>query len=183
MRLAQLALLAATMSEEEFARAYPKPCLVFGKLPGGILGTGSDTKTGEFHWARTDVIDGREKDDDHGMPEAITRETIFFLEKSSRNTFDGLVILGRQAKSDLVLESHLVSKVHLMFLRQPGGAGWNVLDPGSTNGTLMNGKRLAPRAFEPIREGDILVIARAIEAVFHTASGLFRRLSGLHVAS
>ncbi|HZV03340.1 MAG TPA: FHA domain-containing protein [Planctomycetota bacterium] len=183
MRLAQLALLAATMSEEEFAKAYPKPCLVFEKLPGGIFGTGSDTPTGEFHWAKTDLADRREKDDDYGMPEAITRETIFFLEKSSRNNFDGLVILGRQPRSDLVLESHLVSKVHLMFMQQPGAAGWNVVDPGSTNGTLLNGKKLSPRAFEPIREADVLVIAREIEAVYHTASGLFRRLSGLHVAS
>jgi FHA domain len=46
-----------------------------------------------------------------------------------------------------------ISRLHLLLLPAPDGS-WAVLDPGSANGTLLNGQEIAPGDLIPLREGD-----------------------------
>jgi hypothetical protein len=46
-----------------------------------------------------------------------------------------------------------ISHLHAVFLAQPGG-GWALLDPGSANGTLINGSELAPGQRVALHPGD-----------------------------
>jgi len=46
-----------------------------------------------------------------------------------------------------------ISRLHLLLLSAPDGS-WAVLDPGSANGTLLNGREIAPGDMIPLREGD-----------------------------
>jgi len=46
-----------------------------------------------------------------------------------------------------------ISRLHLLLLSAPDGS-WAVLDPGSANGTLLNGREIAPGDLIPLRDGD-----------------------------
>jgi pSer/pThr/pTyr-binding forkhead associated (FHA) protein len=46
-----------------------------------------------------------------------------------------------------------ISRLHALLLARPDGT-WAVLDPGSANGTLLNGRRIATGEAIPLREGD-----------------------------
>ena len=46
-----------------------------------------------------------------------------------------------------------ISRLHALLLARPDGT-WAVLDPGSANGTLLNGRRIATGKAIPLREGD-----------------------------
>jgi hypothetical protein len=46
-----------------------------------------------------------------------------------------------------------ISRLHALLLSAPDGS-WAVLDPGSANGTLLNGREIAPGDLIPLRDGD-----------------------------
>jgi FHA domain len=46
-----------------------------------------------------------------------------------------------------------VSRLHAVLIAEPDG-GWAVLDPGSENGTLVNGSEIAAGVQVPLRDGD-----------------------------
>jgi len=51
-----------------------------------------------------------------------------------------------------VLRHPRVSKFHAFFITKAGD--WSIADAGSTNGTTVNGVRLAPRKPALLRSGD-----------------------------
>ena|GEM_PF-381404 len=46
-----------------------------------------------------------------------------------------------------------ISRLHAVLLRAADGS-WTIVDPGSANGTLLNGTELAPGQVVPVRDGD-----------------------------
>ncbi len=46
-----------------------------------------------------------------------------------------------------------ISRLHAMLIAAPDGT-WSVLDPGSANGTLLNGRQLATGDLIALHEGD-----------------------------
>jgi pSer/pThr/pTyr-binding forkhead associated (FHA) protein len=46
-----------------------------------------------------------------------------------------------------------VSRLHAMLIEAADGT-WSVVDPGSENGTLVNGKEIPPGEAVPLRDGD-----------------------------
>jgi hypothetical protein len=46
-----------------------------------------------------------------------------------------------------------ISRLHAVLLRAADGS-WSIVDPGSANGTLLNGAELAPGQVVPVRDGD-----------------------------
>jgi pSer/pThr/pTyr-binding forkhead associated (FHA) protein len=65
---------------------------------------------------------------------------VFVLAKG-RNGLRGVTV-GRDPENDVCLPFQTVSKVHASFERSKGT--WVVTDLGSTNGTFLNGDRIAP---------------------------------------
>jgi pSer/pThr/pTyr-binding forkhead associated (FHA) protein len=70
--------------------------------------------------------------------------------------------IGRRSESrGLELEIDLtgpptdpgVSRLHAVLIAEPDGK-WAVLDPGSENGTLVNGSEIAAGVQVPLRDGD-----------------------------
>lgn len=66
--------------------------------------------------------------------------------------------IGRDAGNDVVINDEAASARHALVELSDGS--WWVEDQGSTNGTLLNGARLARR--ERIRDGDILDVGRVV---------------------
>ncbi|MBF5043736.1 FHA domain-containing protein [Aggregicoccus sp. 17bor-14] len=93
----------------------------------------------------------------------------------------GRVRLGRAPECELVINDGTLSSVHLLFLREPGGApggGWTVRDGGSRNGSWLDGVRLAPGQPQALASGARLQAAQ-VSLTFYTPEGLLERLRGV----
>ncbi|VAH59819.1 unnamed protein product [Triticum turgidum subsp. durum] len=68
--------------------------------------------------------------------------------------------VGRVVKgNDLAVRDGGASQQHLVIeFLPPPGAGWAVSDLGSSNGTLLNGKPLAPSVPAPLSHGDLIKV-------------------------
>jgi hypothetical protein len=64
--------------------------------------------------------------------------------------------IGRDAGNDVVINDEAASARHAIIELSDGS--WWIEDEGSTNGTLLNGSRLARR--ERLRDGDVVDIGR-----------------------
>ncbi|MEO7093702.1 MAG: FHA domain-containing protein [Polyangiales bacterium] len=74
-------------------------------------------------------------------------------------TFDApRIVLGRGAQCDVRLPDASVSARHASI--RAHHSGWVVVDEASTNGTKLNGERLAAQAPRPLRTGDVLLLGR-----------------------
>jgi DNA-binding CsgD family transcriptional regulator len=69
----------------------------------------------------------------------------------------GQIKIGRSDENDVVLVGDMrVSRLHAVVLER--GGSWLLLDLGSRNGTLLNGKRIAE---SPLNDGDRIKIGSA----------------------
>jgi pSer/pThr/pTyr-binding forkhead associated (FHA) protein len=69
-----------------------------------------------------------------------------------------IVTLGRDAANDIPINDPEVSRYHLRFTQQ--GQGYAVEDLGSTNGTMIEGKRIS--GLHPLRAGTALNLGDTI---------------------
>jgi hypothetical protein len=83
------------------------------------------------------------------------------------------ITLGRSPSCDLVIEEGTVSQLHLVF--RQAGDGWTVEDPGSTNGSWLDGVRLEKAVQRKLAEGARLQAAQVL-FTFASSAGLWRRL-------
>ena len=67
------------------------------------------------------------------------------------------VVLGKRADCDVVLDSQFVSRRHATLER--AGEAYELLDAGSLNGTLLNGKRVEAGKRYRLNRGDEIAIA------------------------
>jgi NAD(P)-dependent dehydrogenase (short-subunit alcohol dehydrogenase family) len=93
------------------------------------------------------------------------------------------VTLGRTTESDLGLEDPVISKTQLLFQARRDGATFEVSDPGSQNGTKLNGELLSPGEYHPLRDGDVLEIAERYRATFLSPASLHFRIERLALPS
>jgi pSer/pThr/pTyr-binding forkhead associated (FHA) protein len=61
-------------------------------------------------------------------------------------------VVGRQPGCTFVIDDLLASRKHFRVLSEKGG--WFVEDMGSTNGTLLNGRKIVGK--QPLSDGDVL---------------------------
>ena len=78
---------------------------------------------------------------------------------------DGMTI-GRDITNDIVINDPEVSRHHLRFTR--GGGGFTLEDLGSTNGTFINGQRIA--GSRPLRAGDMLGLGETVTLAYELAA-------------
>jgi len=74
------------------------------------------------------------------------------VRKRKFDTAKNTVAIGRAATNDIVIYDNLVSKTHAYLYLYPSSRGCYIVDCGSKNGTLLNGKVLKP--FEQYRVVD-----------------------------
>ena len=71
----------------------------------------------------------------------------------------GPCVLGRDPQADFVLEDRLASRRHAQVVGRAGT--WVLEDLGSTNGTLLNGRRTT---HAPLADGDAIRIGDTVLA-------------------
>ncbi|MCP4898085.1 MAG: FHA domain-containing protein [bacterium] len=90
----------------------------------------------------------------------------------------GRVTVGRTSINDIVLDGESISKFHAFFKIELGGS-YSLCDPGSTNGTRVNGLPLEKDSPYPLKGGETITFGDSYEGTFHNPASLFRHLTML----
>jgi hypothetical protein len=98
------------------------------------------------------------------------------LSKRPGAPFPERITVGRTRNMDLCLPLPQVSKFHAYFTLCDGATRFLLTDNGSTNGTFVSGKRLAPEQPMEIRNGALIQFGD-FQALFFTPASLYGLLS------
>ena len=74
----------------------------------------------------------------------IREAKVIEVRKRQFDTAKNTVAIGRDATKDIVINDNLVSKTHAYLYLHPSPKSCYIVDCGSKNGTLLNGKALKP---------------------------------------
>lgn len=90
------------------------------------------------------------------------------------NPFALMITLGRAPNNDLVLNHAALSKFHAYLRRS--GESWVVDDPGSTNGTCVDGVPVESGRGVPARSGARITLGGEVELELLAPDDLWARL-------
>jgi FHA domain-containing protein len=146
--------VVTTLGREEFALRYS------GRYLCVLMDEGGTEDTPSFG-----TLCGGE------LPKSPARNLhVFPLVKRAANPFSMMITFGRAPNNDLHIELGQVSKFHGYFSQARDD--WQVTDAGSTNGTYLEGARLAHREAVKIEVGSELLLG-AVPAWYVDGEGLF----------
>ncbi len=153
---------ARRLGLEAFIDTYPSPVLLHRtELPGDLPGFRTDlTDPGA---TRLEIATELVADPSLRVIPLVKREGTLFQHR---------ICVGRTRNNDVVLPYAKISKFHAYFTWSEDGTRTYLTDPGSTNGTFVNGNRLTQLERVEIRDRTIVSFAR-YHFRFHTAKGLY----------
>jgi hypothetical protein len=99
------------------------------------------------------------------------------LVKTSRNVFSSKITVGRATNNDVIIRAQMVSKAHATFVLDDGDR-IKLMDMGSANGTMVNGKKLKKRDMTAISSGDTITFWRYVFE-YQELDDFVRLLNGL----
>jgi translation elongation factor P/translation initiation factor 5A len=83
------------------------------------------------------------------------------LVKTSRNVFSSKITVGRATNNDVIIRAQMISKAHATFILDDGNR-IKLMDMGSANGTMINGKKLRKREMAAVTSGDTITFWRFV---------------------
>lgn len=89
------------------------------------------------------------------LDDRLAGNQLFRVGKSSRNPWKSRITMGRAKNNDLILRHPSVSKLHAFF-EGPATAPTTVVDVGSANGTVINGRQAPVDEPVPVEPGAVL---------------------------
>jgi Fe2+ transport system protein FeoA len=145
-----------------FGRAYFQPVLVVLGMAGDMNDPRSDGGTGVVN---VDAVF------------ACGRLTgrVFTVVKP-RNSSRGPITVGRTSENDIAIAEYSVSRRHCIIARVE--TEYRLTDMGSTNGTIVDGVRLAPSKPLRLRGGETISLGRLM-LVFYFSEGFIKHLQNL----
>jgi pSer/pThr/pTyr-binding forkhead associated (FHA) protein len=129
-------------------------------------------------------------DNDHAM-HVIKRDfsianiheaTVIEVKKRKFDTAENTITIGRAATNDIVIYDNLVSKSHAYLYLHPSGQGCYIVDCGSKNGTLLNGRVLKPFERYKIVDCDEICFGSQTTTVYFSSMSFANFISELRTA-
>ena len=111
--------------------------------------------------------------------EALLEALVIPLEKRDVNSPEHMLFVGRSPNNDIVVDNEMVSKLHAYFCQVPGSDNYQVVDMNSTNGTFLNGQRLAPSVKKNLENADVLSFGPETRLEFFSSTGFCQLLQRL----
>ena len=111
--------------------------------------------------------------------ELLLQARVIPLEKRDKDSSDRMIFVGRSANNDIVLLNKMVSKLHAYFCQVPGSRVMQLGDMNSTNGTFINGDRLAPSVKTNLDDADVIAFGPETKLEFFSAPGFCQLLQQL----
>jgi hypothetical protein len=182
MRLDAFLRIVEPKGLDDFCERYPHPVLLFGgprstgdpnfETSAGKTGSGATSEETAVDLPPTKPLVRAQL---HPFGPGHEAREIHLLSKSNRNPFKNMITLGRSANNDVQVELGTLSKVHAAFVNE--GGRWTILDPGSTNGTKVDGVRLEKGKPVPLHDNTRLDLGGEVTAFFYTPRGLYQLLA------
>lgn len=148
------------------------PCLVFHPITGKQSPVYNSANLGKpissvFKLSETDALTHKSAEHQNLSKQAV----IAPLWKSDRNSFKGMISIGRSNSCDIRISSPQVSKIHALFTQDAETGIWSISDNRSTNGTRVNNNLL--QGAESFRlENNAEISFGELHAIFLTREGL-----------
>ncbi|MGE0707799.1 MAG: FHA domain-containing protein [Planctomycetota bacterium] len=152
-------LIASETTEQEFLRAHQVPALLIA-FPEESEEAARDVGMHTEIFSST-MIQASLGEADAAL---LRSSRLEWLQKSDRNPFSNLIMIGRARTNDIVLANPGVSKVHATFSQLNGE--WQVQDGRARNGTYLNGEQLEPGGKRKLEDGDGLGFGGRVVARF-----------------
>jgi hypothetical protein len=151
--------------EESFQKKYDHPFMVVVYTPP------SDAELVDPQTVETDVSEVSK------APQRSSGMKCIPIVKSDRNAFKSKVTVGRAKNNDIILRAAKVSKLHAAFVQD--ARGYQVMDMGSANGTVITGVRLKKNQVVRLKTGDMISFWRYVFEFFRSEDflNLLRKLS------
>lgn len=140
---------AKSKLQEEFVEKYNHPFLIrFAESPVGKMDKKMAYSTVSIKNINLDEILKM-------ATQAHNNEIIDILPvvKTARNPFQSKIIIGRTSTQDIIIDDLLVSKFHAYF-ENLGENQYNIIERGSTNGTILNGVKLENGVQNKVKDQD-----------------------------
>ena len=151
--------------EESFKNRYPHPFLVVVFVPT------EESEEQEHRTRKASLSDYVPRGGRLSGMKAIP------LVKTSRNVFSSKITIGRATNNDVIVRAQMVSKAHATFVLDDGDQ-IKLMDMGSANGTMVNGKKLKKREMIPVASGDTITFWRFVFE-YQELDAFVRLLNGL----
>ena len=156
----------------EFERFMQQPVLVGSSIQAGSLATHNRHAQDELNKT---VIFELDADDAGPSSSDSLKHAIYPLVKNEYASGPlNIFAIGRVDGNDMIMPDYAISKQHATIEIKRGN--YLIRDGGSTNGTMINGKRLDKKPGQ-IRDTDVVAFAR-YEFTFHTPESLYNMLRG-----
>jgi hypothetical protein len=166
--LSDFALEIKGMSSADFLSAYPAPFLVIERSKSMTDTTGHHTLR-EILDPKA-LPDAKSSDADTQPVRNIAlkegRKFVWTVEKSGRNAFPGQVTIGRSVNNDIIINANAVSKYHAFISHDAARNEHLIRDMDSTNGTIIDGRRIEPDTPVYLKSGDSVSFGHAVAATF-----------------
>jgi len=156
-----------SLSREQFLAKVTAPHLFFPKLP--------DLETIEA-FTTIQITPGAARG---ALGHSFGQAGIIAIAKDSANAFGMMITMGRAPNNDLIVPDKRVSKFHAYF-RELGGK-WSITDANSTNGTKVDGERVAPNASLGLTSGCAIELSGAIPVRFFAPPDLYAHIHAAKV--
>ena len=166
---ATIRAIAKSLDVESFAVKYPRPALRIFAHGGEHESTHLKLTDREISFKSTMTVPI------HGDARRYHNK-VAFLSKRPNMPFPNMISIGRALNSDVVLVLDTISKFHGYFMKE--GATWTFVDGKTTNGTHVNGKRLAKGEKRPVGDGDEVALGLEVHAIFLLPKTLYGALTG-----
>lgn len=134
---------------ESFKNRYPHPFLVVVFLPP------KESDREEHHTRKASLSDYIPRKGRLSGMMAVP------LVKTSRNVFSSKITVGRATNNDVIIRAQMISKAHATFVLDDGNVV-KLMDMGSANGTMVNGRKLQKREMVPVGSGDTVTFWRFV---------------------
>ena len=162
--------MAKVYSKSEFERFMQQPVLVGSSIQAGSLAAHNRHAQDELNKT---VIFEVDADDAGSSSSDSLKHAIYPLVKNEYASGPvNIFAIGRVDGNDMIMPDYAISKQHATIEIKRGN--YLIRDGGSTNGTMINGKRLDKKPVQ-IRDTDVVAFAR-YEFTFYTPESLYSML-------
>jgi hypothetical protein len=110
---------------------------------------------------------------------SIHNAKVIEVRKKKFDTAINTVAIGRAATNDIVIYDNLVSKTHAYLYLHPSSQGCYIVDCGSKNGTLLNGKVLKPFKQYKVADCDEICFGPQTKTVYFSSISFANFISEL----
>ena len=162
------------LGPDQFLATYKHPFLVENYL----------APSSKIKLARVETISEVEMNDilpssSNGEDESLLQARVIPLEKRDIDSSERMIFVGRSVNNDIVLANKMVSKLHAYFCQVPGSGVMQVVDMTSTNGTFVNGTRLAPSVKSSLQDEDVISFGPETKLEFFSPASFCQLLQEL----